>query len=186
MAALRIHCYLGYGHTDAPKVVSQKQGFYGETLRSTLGKHHWERLCQGLWFVPGRVRHFCCSCEIIVFQCFNRSNPWYFKLNVWNIVISQLWRMGLQAIAGGEAEEALTVLTGWPCQTILFDQEAWRHGFDPCRACSCLECFIKNGFRGMWEFVKLGECLRLSAKLSNLSNMIWCSCRPCHVLRFFG
>ena len=38
----------------------------------------------------------------------------------------------------------------------------------------------------MWEFVKLGECLRLSAKLSNLSNMIWCSCCPCHVLRFFG
>ena len=28
-----------------------------------------------------------------------------------------------QAIAGGEAEEALTVLTGWPCQTILFDEE---------------------------------------------------------------
>ena len=96
MAALRIHCYLGYGHTDAPRVVSQKQGFYSETLRSTLGKHHWERLCQGLWFVPGRARHFCCTCEIILFQCFNRSNPWYFKLNVWNIVISQLWRMGLQ------------------------------------------------------------------------------------------
>ena len=32
-----------------------------------------------------------------------------------------------KALAGGEAEEALTVLTGWPCETILFEQEE----FDP-------------------------------------------------------
>jgi len=66
--------------------------------------------------------------------CMGNGRSTYYQLAYCSTRQCQLWASiiekgfakacgSYQAIAGGEAEEALTVLTGWPCQTILFDQE---------------------------------------------------------------
>lgn len=78
-----------------------------------------------------------CWRDIIVddrLPCIGNGRSTYYQLAYCSTRRCQLWASVIekgfakacgsyQAIAGGEAEEALTVLTGWPCQTILFDEE---------------------------------------------------------------
>lgn len=103
MAALRIHRYLGYGKRDAPKVVSQKQGFLWWNFEVNFGQASSRkalprlvvRTRQGKTFLLQLWNH-----SVSVFQPFKSlvfHISWTFK-TLWfhSYEMLLVWRTGLQ------------------------------------------------------------------------------------------